>query len=125
MTWLLRRNVDHALAASHTVEIRFDLPTDFARGGIASVPGIMMKPSEEVPGTPLAKLAVRATNGAFMIEISASPADVQRNVQLLKEGQWFDIPIVYTNGSRALLAVQKGPPGDRAFSEAFAAWDNK
>jgi hypothetical protein len=125
MTWWLRRNVDPNSAASHTVEIRFALPTDFARGGVASVPGIMMKPSEEVPGTPLAKLAVKATNGAFMIELSASDADVQRNVQLLKDGQWFDIPIVYINGSRAILAVEKGPPGDRAFSEAFAAWDNK
>ena len=99
MTWLLRRNVDHALAASHTVEIMFNLPADFAGGGVASVPGIMMKQSEQVPGTPLAKLAVKATNGVFMIELSASDADVQRNVQLLKESQWFDIPIVYVNGT--------------------------
>ena len=59
MTWLLRRNVDYALAASHTVEIVFNLPAGFAGGGIASVPGIMMKPSEQVPGTPLAKLPSR------------------------------------------------------------------
>jgi hypothetical protein len=30
------------------------------------------------------------------------------------------IPIVYTNGGRALLAMEKGLPGDRAFAEAFA-----
>jgi hypothetical protein len=60
-----------------------------------------------------------------MIELSASDTDVQRNIQLLKENQWFDIPIVYINGSRAILAVEKGPPGDRAFAEAFAAWKNK
>jgi hypothetical protein len=39
-----------------------------------------------------------------MIELSASDTDVQRNIQLLKENQWFDIPIVYINGSRAILA---------------------
>jgi hypothetical protein len=125
MTLSLRRSVDHALPASHAVEIMFKLPADFAAGGVASVPGIMMKPSEQVPGTPLAKLAVNAANGVFMIELSASNGDAQRNGQLLKESQWFDIPIVYINGSRAILAIEKGPPGDLAFVEAFAAWDKK
>jgi hypothetical protein len=47
---------------------------------------------------------------------------VQRNVQLLKDRSWFDIPIVYTNGGRAILAMEKkGSPGDHAFTEAFAA----
>ena len=125
MTWLLRRNLDHALSASHTIEIMFNLPSEFAAGGVASVPGIMMKQSEEVPGTPLIKLAVKATNGAFMIDLSAAAADLQRNVQLLKESQWLDIPIVYVDGTRAIMAIEKGPPGDRAIAEAFAAWEKK
>jgi len=41
---------------------------------------------------------------------------------LLKNEQWFDVPIVYNNGGRAILAVKKGLPGDRVFTEAFAAW---
>jgi hypothetical protein len=125
MTWFLRRNIDHTLAASHTVEIVFNLPANFAGGGIASVPGIMMKQSEEVPGTPLAKLGVKATNGVFTIELSASDANEQRNVQLLKDSEWFDIPIVYVNGTRAILAIEKGPAGDLAFIEALAAWEKK
>ena len=76
-------------------------------------------------GTPLAKLAVKATNDVFVIELSTSDADVRRNIKLLKESQWFDIPIVYINGSRAIMAVEKGSPGDRDFSEAFAAWEKK
>ena len=47
---------------------------------------------------------------------------MQRNLQLLKERSWFDIPIVYNNGRRAILAIEKGTPGDRAFEEAFKAW---
>jgi hypothetical protein len=39
MTWLLRRNIDHALPASHTIEMIFNLPADFPGGGVASVPG--------------------------------------------------------------------------------------
>ena len=31
MTWLLRRNIDHVLPASYTIEMTFDLPADFSR----------------------------------------------------------------------------------------------
>jgi hypothetical protein len=43
-------------------------------------------------------------------------------VQLLKERAWFDIPVVYGNNRRAILALEKGTPGERAFEEAFKAW---
>jgi len=122
VTWSLRRNTDQALPASHTIEIMFNLPPDFAGGGVASVPGVLMKESEQARGVPLAGLAVKVTNGFFLIGLSAVDADVQRNMQLLKDRPWFDIPVVYNNGGRAILAMEKGPSGDRAFADAFAAW---
>jgi len=125
VTWSLRRNTDQALPASHTIEIMFKLPPDFPGGGIANVPGILMKQSEQARGTPLAGLAVKVTNGFFLVGLSAVEADVQRNIQLLKERPWFDIPIVYTSGGRAILAMEKGTPGEQAFAEAFAAWEKK
>jgi len=121
-TWSLRRNTDQALPASHTIEIMFNLPPDFPGGGIANVPGVLMKESEQARGVPLAGLAVKVTNGFFLIGLSAVDADVQRNLQLLKDRPWFDVPIVYNNGGRAILALEKGPSGDRAFADAFAAW---
>jgi S1-C subfamily serine protease len=122
VTWSLRRNTDNSLPASHTIEIMFNLLADFPGGGIANVPGILMKQAEQARGTPLAGLAVKVKNGLFLIGLSAVDTDVQRNVQLLKDYSWFDIPIFYTNGRRAILAIEKGPPGDRAFSVALAAW---
>jgi hypothetical protein len=122
VTWSLRRNTDKALPASHTIEVMFNLPADFPGGGIANVPGVLMKQAEQARGTPLAGLAVKVTNGFFLIGLSAVDTDRTRNIQLLKDQEWFDIPIVYTNGGRAILAVEKGPPGDRAFADAFAAW---
>jgi hypothetical protein len=122
VSFTLRRNTDQALPASHTIEIMFNLPPDFAGGGIANVPGVLMKESEQARGVPLAGLAVKVTNGFFLIGLSAVDADVQRNMQLLKDRPWFDIPLVYTNGGRAILAMEKGPPGDRAFADALAAW---
>jgi hypothetical protein len=122
VTWSLRRNTDKALPASHTIEIMFNLPADFPGGGIANVPGVLMKQAEQARGTPLAGLAVKVTNGFFLIGLSAVDADRQRNMQLLKDQEWFDVPIVYTNGGRAIMAVEKGVPGNRAFADAFAAW---
>jgi hypothetical protein len=122
MTWSLRRNTDKALPASHTIEIMFTLPADFSDGGIGNVPGVLMKQDEQARGVPLAGLAVKVTNGYFLIGLSAVDVDVQRNIELLKQRDWFDIPIVYTDGKRAILAMEKGTAGVRAFEEAFRAW---
>ena len=124
VTWSLRRNTDKALPASYTIETVFKLSSDFA-GGIADVPGILMKQAEQARGTELTGLAIRVTEGFFLIGLSAGETDMQRNEQLLKDRPWFDIPIVYANGGRALLAMEKGPPGARAFAEAFAVWEKE
>ena len=84
MTWSLRRNTDKALPASHTIEIMFTLPADFSDGGIGNVPGVLMKQDEQARGVPLAGLAVKVTNGYFLIGLSAVDVDVQRNIQLLE-----------------------------------------
>jgi hypothetical protein len=125
MTFSLRRNTDQALPASHTVEVMFNLPADFPGGGISNVPGVLMKQAEATRGVPLAGLAVKVTTGFFLIGLSAVDADVQRNMALLKERSWFDIPVVYNNGTRAILAIEKGTPGERAFEAAFKSWGVK
>src|SRR5581483_1902395 len=122
ITFSLRRNTDKALPASHTVEIMFTVPPDFDGGGITNVPGLLMKQAEAQRGVPLAGLSVKVTDNYFLIGLSAVEADVQRNVQLLKERTWFDIPIVYNNNRRAIIAVEKGAPGERVFDDAFRAW---
>lgn len=122
ITWSLRRNTDQSLPASHTIEIVFNLANDAATGGIQNVPGVLMKQAEQTRGVPLAGLAVKVTPGFFLIGLSALEADMQRNIQLLKERSWFDIPIVYNNNRRAILAMEKGTPGEKAFNDAFASW---
>lgn len=122
MTLSLRRNADKALPASHTLEIVFNVPADFAGGGVANVPGVLMKSGEQTRGTPLAGLAVKVTTGYFLVGLSASEAELQRNLQLLRERPWFDIPVVYNDGKRAILGIEKGPAGERVFEDALRAW---
>jgi hypothetical protein len=122
MTLSFRRNTDPALPASHTIEIMFNLPADFPFGGINNVPGILMKQAEQTRGAPLAGVSVKATSTFYLLGLSSSETEMKRNIELLKERSWFDIPLVYNNGRRAILAVEKGNPGEKAFNDAFAAW---
>src|SRR5437016_3071329 len=122
MTMSFRRNTDSSLPASHTAELTFILPPDFNGGGVGNVPGVLMKSNEQARGTPLAGLAVKVTDGFFLVGLSNVDADRARNVQLLKERSWFDVPLVYANQRRAIIAIEKGAPGERAFNDAFAQW---
>lgn len=121
MSLSFRRNTDASLPASHTAELTFVLPPDFG-ATVANVPGILMKSNEQTRGTPLAGLAVKVTDGFFLVGLSNVEADKSRNLQLLKERSWFDIPLVYSNQRRSIIAIEKGAPGERAFNEAFTAW---
>jgi len=136
MTMSFVRNTDASLPASHTIELNFTVPTDFPGGGIANVPGVLMKSNEQARGTPLAGYAVKVTDSKvtdplkgptgistlFLVGLSNVDADRSRNIQLLKERSWFDMPMVYTNQRRAIIAIEKGAPGERAFNDAFAQW---
>ncbi|MFG1462717.1 hypothetical protein V5F77_07415 [Xanthobacter sp. DSM 24535] len=122
LSFVLRRNTDQTLPASHTIEIGFTLPPDFPYGGITNVPGIRMKQTEAAQGAPLVGLSVRVNPTYFLVGLSAVPADRQRNIQLLQTRPWIDIPVVYTNNKRAIIAFEKGAPGEQAFQDAFTAW---
>lgn len=122
MTMSFRRNTDSALPASHTAELTFVFPPDAGGSTVSNVPGILMKSNEQARGTPLAGLAVKVTDGFFLVGLSNVEADRVRNLQLLKERSWFDVPLVYSNQRRAIIAIEKGAPGERAFNEAFSVW---
>lgn len=122
MSFVLRRNTDQTLPASHTIELGFKLPDDFPFGGIANVDGVRMTPSPQAIGSPLAGLAVRVNPTLFLVGLSEKSADRQRNVTLLQAYPWLVTMISYTNGKKALLAFEKGTAGDQAFNDAFSAW---
>jgi hypothetical protein len=122
MTMSLRRNLDPSLPASHVIDLTFRTPIDFDGGGVVKVPGILMKSNELARGTPLAGLAVKVTGGVFLVGLSNVATDRQRNAGLLLDRTWFDIPIVYVNQRRAILAIEKGLSGEEVFKTVFTAW---
>ncbi|UFZ03340.1 AAA family ATPase [Bradyrhizobium ontarionense] len=117
----LRRNGDLELPASHVMELAFNLP-DQAAGGLSSLRGVGLKGEETERGIALATQTARVTPKFFMIALSANDVDTKRNMMLLTSKKWFDIPIVYETGNRALLSIEKGGDGERVFNNAVAAW---
>jgi hypothetical protein len=122
MTVSLRRNLDPSLPASHLINLRCTVPADFDGNGIANVPGILMKNNELAKGVALAALSVKVTDGVFLVGLSATAADRERNLKQLRERAWFDIPIVYANQTRAILAFDKGEAGEQVFKTVLTAW---
>jgi hypothetical protein len=119
---LLRRNSDLELPASHIMEVKFNLPDEAMHSSVDTLKGVNIKNAELARGVSLSAQIAKVTPKFFMVALSAADADMKRNVQLLKDLQWFDIPIVYSSGRRAILAIEKGAGGERAFKDAFAAW---
>lgn len=118
-----KHNADRSAAARHFVEITFVQPNDAAGGAVVSVPGILLKVSERARGTPLVGQTVKVTNGSFLVGLSGHEADGARNLQLLKERPWFDIPIFYASQRRGILAVEKGYRGEQMFLKAMTEWE--
>lgn len=118
----IRNNVDAALPASHIVELAFALPTDFSGRFIETTPGLILKQSEDARGDPLIGAVAKVADNLFWLALSGTEQDTPRNIALLKEREWVDVPIRYGNRRRAILTFEKGTPGQRVFEQAFQAW---
>ncbi|MBO9421221.1 hypothetical protein J7481_17055 [Labrenzia sp. R4_2] len=118
----IKPNDDTSLPASHLVEIKYELPEGFSGGDIVNVPGLVMKPTEEARGDALIGASVKVSPGFFWIALSSLPNEQQRNLALLRERGWIDIPMLYENGKRGILTLEKGPIGEDAVEKAVTAW---
>ncbi|WP_420413436.1 hypothetical protein [Roseibium sp.] len=118
----IKPNDDTSLPASHLVEIKYEFPENFSAGDIVNVPGLVMKPTEEARGDALIGASVKVSPGFFWIALSSLPNEQQRNLALLRERGWIDIPMLYENGKRGILTLEKGTAGADAVEKAVAAW---
>ena len=119
-TVTIYKNFDSALPASHLVEVQFF--GKLSDSPIQRVPALVLKQTEQARGQPLAGAAVPVTNDLFWIALSDDQDEFARNVQLLREGSWFDIPILFSDQTRALITFEKGIPGDKVFETVMATW---
>jgi hypothetical protein len=115
-----RRNTDDTMPASHVVEIKFDRPKDAPE--VSKLHGLLMKQVGGVHGAPLEGESAKVTPGYFMVALASGTQQLQRNLKLLKDDSQFEVVIGYSNGNKAILAIDKGASGEQVFKQAFAAW---
>ncbi|MBH0239337.1 hypothetical protein [Methylobrevis albus] len=118
----IRKNADAALPASHLVDLAFTVEPSFTGRAIGATPGLIMKQTEDARGDPLVGAVAPVSENLFWLALSSTERDLERNLSLLKEREWIDVPIRYADRRRAILTFEKGTPGRRAFEQAMAAW---
>ncbi|MBO6757847.1 MAG: hypothetical protein JJ902_16045 [Roseibium sp.] len=118
----IKPNDDASLPASHLVEIKYEFPENFSAGDVVNVPGLVMKPTEEARGDALLGASVKVSPGYFWIALSSLNSERDRNLGLLRERGWIDIPMLYDNGKRGILTLEKGAAGSAAVEQAISAW---
>lgn len=121
----IRRNADKTLPASHIVEMIFLTPEGFEGGGIDNVLRIALKTSEQDAGNPLLGIPAKIADGFFLIALNDTKNEIDTNLGLLRQRSWIDIPIVYKNGRRALITMEKGIPGEKVFDDTLKAWEQQ
>ncbi|WP_407049943.1 hypothetical protein [Methyloraptor flagellatus] len=119
---VMHPNADQSFPASHLIEMKFMTPPDFDGKSIVNVPGMIMKNTEQDRGEPLTGASAKVSNGYFWIALGANPADRTKNLSLIKDRGWIDIPILYETNRRAILTLEKVGAGDRVVADAFSAW---
>lgn len=118
----IRKNSDPSLPASHLMEIDFDVSDTFIGGTIATLPGVLLKNEELVPGTALVGASARVVGNSFLFALSATPSDAETNRELLENRRWMDLAVVYGTGRNAIITLEKDEAALELFSEVFAAW---
>lgn len=115
-------NSDGSFPASHLIEMKFTLPADFDGKSVNNVPGLILKATEQARGDALAGAAAKVSDNFFWIALGAMEQERTRNLKMVKERGWIDVPILYETGRRAILTLEKAGAGDQAVTDAFTAW---
>ena len=123
VTVTISRNTDQQLPASHLIEVSFDGVKNMTGAALERIPGIVLKPNEQARGQPLAGAGVPVTDSIFWIALSDEDEQAKNNIEKLREGTWFDMPLLFKDQQRALITFEKGGAGELLFKEVFAAWD--
>jgi hypothetical protein len=118
----IRKNSDPSLPASHLMEVDFQVNDTFIGGTIASLPGVLLKDEELVPGTPLVGASARVVGNSFLFALSASPDDATANTDLLENRKWMDLAVVYGTGRNAIITLEKDETAQALFDKVFGTW---
>jgi hypothetical protein len=120
----IEKNADASLSASHTITIVFTMAPDSPTGGVKQISVPQLRGEDSPNGEPLKGILVPIMENSFLIGLARGDAETS-NIDLIKQREWFDIPILLGNGRVAKLTFEKNVAGDRAIQDALASWQTQ
>jgi len=121
MTLLFQKNNDAALSASHTVNVSFKPLPGSPLGNVKAIGPIQMRRADAQSGEKVVGIPVPITENNFLIGLMRGDRE-GRNIQLLRSLAVLDLPLQLADGRAATINMEKGPAGERIFSDAIDNW---
>ena len=118
---LFQVNADDNLPASHTLTVRFT-QTDGTFPPVDQIDLPQMRNEVSPAVDSLFGVQAKITQGMFLVGLTRETNLFVRNIEMLKNRGWLDIPMRFADGRIAKVTLEKGPAGDRIVNDAFAAW---
>ncbi len=124
---LFQQNTDEKLPASHTIELRFTPADGSVVPEIAQIQTPQLRSEDTPSGDPLVGVPTPILRNFFLVGLARGGPAEKRNIELIRNRGWFDVPMLLTDKSIAKITFEKGASGERVIKEAFDAWseDNK
>lgn len=122
LDFTIRRNTDSAFPASHIIGMRFTTTGEAANDAIREVGVPQFKLEEGERGAPLSAIASALGENLFVAALSNVPVEAERNLDLLRNRTWIDLPVRFNSGRRGIITFEKGGGGNRTIAEALSRW---
>ncbi len=122
LDFTIRRNTDSAFPASHIIGLRFAASGDPATQAIKEIGVPQFKTEEGERGAPLSAINSALGDNLFVAALSNVPVEVERNIDLILNRSWIDIPVLFSSGRRGIITFEKGLSGSQTLADAFGRW---
>lgn len=122
LDFTIRRNTDNAFPASHIIGMRFSSIGDPATEAVREVGVPQFKTEESERGAPLSAINSALGENLFVAALSNVPVEVTRNVDLILNRAWIDVPVRFASGKRGIITFEKGVSGGQTLADAFGRW---
>ena len=122
LDFTIRRNTDSAFPASHIIGMRFTTTGEAANDAIREVGVPQFKLEEGERGAPLSAIASALGENLFVAALSNVPIEAERNIDLLRNRNWIDLPVRFASGRRGIITFEKGGAGNQTIGDALNRW---
>lgn len=122
LDFTIRRNTDTAFPASHIIGMRFTTTGEAASDAIREVGVPQFKLEEGERGAPLSAIASALGENLFVAALSNVPVEAERNLDLLRNRNWLDVPVRFASGRRGIITFEKGSAGSQTIGDALNRW---